>query len=164
MNFGKSILGLVGMAAFGSVAFAAPSASSDAVVGPGLGTWEGSGNVRALNGQDLGAFDVSLTRTRTGTGSRTDGRVVLADGKTIAFWQNIEGRGNGFRVTSNNGNGGGQCFTNGMCQLYETREADGHAFATTLAKDGDRHLRILVTELERGSAVRFFEQTLTKKD
>ncbi len=38
MNFGKSILGLVGMAAFGSVAFAAPSASSDAVAGPGLGT------------------------------------------------------------------------------------------------------------------------------
>jgi hypothetical protein len=49
-----------------------------------------------------------------------------------------------------------------MCQFYE-QSADGHAFATTIAKDGTDKLRILVTELDHGTAIRFYEQTLTKR-
>jgi hypothetical protein len=49
-----------------------------------------------------------------------------------------------------------------MCQSYEQRQ-DGHAFATTIARDTPDKIRILVTELEKGQAVRFMEQTLTKK-
>ncbi|MET0592971.1 MAG: hypothetical protein ABW133_09745, partial [Polyangiaceae bacterium] len=60
------------------------------------------------------------------------------------------------------GAGGGHCFANAMCQTYEER-ADGHAFATTIARDGADKLRILITELDKGKAVRVFQQTLSKK-
>ena len=40
---------------------------------------------------------------------------------------------------------------------------DTQAFATTIAKDEGGKLRILVTELDKGAAVRFHAQTLLKK-
>jgi hypothetical protein len=144
-------------------ALLAPSAAH-AGVADSLGTWEGTGTAAEAAGRDLGAFTVSLVRRSVGTGRvRADGKVTLASGQEIVFWQEYEDHGaNGFRLTSNNGNGGGRCFTNAMCQTYETR-ADGHAFATTIATDGADKWRILVTELDHGKAVRFFQQTLSKK-
>jgi hypothetical protein len=129
-----------------------------------LGSWEGSGTASEVSGKDLGAFTVTLTRRSIpGAKVRADGKVTLASGQEIVFWQELEDHGaNGFRLVSNNGSGGGQCFANGMCQTYEQRP-DGHAFATTIAKDGADKLRILVTELDQGKAVRFFQQTLSKK-
>jgi hypothetical protein len=139
--------------------------SASAGITDGLGTWEGTGTASEVSGRDLGTFTVSLTRKSTGTGKmRADGKVVLAGGKEIVLWQEVEDHGgSGFRITSNNGSGGGQCFANGLCQTYE-KGADGHAFATTIAKDGSDKLRVLVTELENGQAVRFFQQTLQKKN
>lgn len=143
----------------------APLARAEAPTGLGVGTWEGQGTSHEVGGAERGTFRVSLKRTATAEGSRTEGRVTLASGKEITFWQNLESKGGGsVRITSNTGKGGGQCFANGMCQLYEVRASDGHAFATTLAKDGERGLRILVTELEGTRALRFYEQTLEKKD
>lgn len=129
-----------------------------------LGTWEGSGTATEVSGKDLGAFTVALTRKSIGNAKvRADGKVTLASGQQIVFWQEFEDHGqNGFKLVSNHGSGGGHCFANGMCQLYEQR-ADGHAFATTIAKDGADKLRVLVTELDGGKAVRFFQQTLSKK-
>ena len=130
----------------------------------GLGSWEGQGTTVALNGGNLGAFTVDLTRRTTGPGQvRTDGRVVLANGQVIVFWQeSADTPSGGFRMTTNDGTGGGRCFANGMCQSYVER-ADGHAFATTIVRDAPDKLRILVTELDKGQAVRFIQQSLTKK-
>ncbi|HMI84589.1 MAG TPA: hypothetical protein VK550_10870 [Polyangiaceae bacterium] len=129
-----------------------------------LGTWEGSGSATEVSGKDLGAFTVSLTRRTIGTAKvRADGKVTLANGQEIVFWQEFEDHGqSGFKLVSNNGAGGGHCFANGICQSYEQR-TDGHAFATTIAKDGADKLRVLITELDSGKAVRFFQQTLSKK-
>ena len=140
------------------------SAPADAGISDCLGTWEGSGTATEVSGKDLGAFTVSLTRRSIGTSKvRADGKVTLANGQEIVFWQEFENLGqNGFKLVSNHGAGAGHCVANGMCQSYEQR-ADGHAFATTIAKDGTDKLRVLITELDSGKAVRFFQQTLSKK-
>jgi hypothetical protein len=140
-------------------AFAEPSPQ-------GIGTWEGSGVASdAQSGAELGPFTITLVRKTAGPGkTRADGAVKTGDGRTITFWQESEERpSRGFKIVSSNGTGGGRCFANGLCQSYEQR-TDGHAFATTIAKDGDGKLRVLVTELEAGKAVRFYDQTLLKKN
>ena len=129
-----------------------------------LGEWEGTGSAAESSGKDLGDFKVVLTRKSIGAGKvRADGRVILASGQQIVFWQEfLETEGRGFRLVTNQGSGGGRCFANGMCQSYEER-ADGHAFATTVVQDGVGKLRVLVTELDQGKATRFFQQTLSKR-
>jgi hypothetical protein len=128
----------------------------------GLGTWEGSGTTTDVDGQLVGPFTVNLTRTARAGGVRSDGRIRTSDGKEIAFWQETVGSKDKFRITSSLGTGGGCCFANGMCQSLE-QGPDGRAFATTLAKDGTGKLRVLVTELKDGHAVRFYAQTLAQK-
>lgn len=155
---------LFAVASLSLLALLAPG-SARAGITDGLGTWEGSGTASEISGKDLGAFTVSITRKSVGAAKvRADGKVTLAGGKEIVLWQEVEDHGSsGFHIVSNNGSGGGQCFANGICQTYE-RRADGHAFATTIAKDEGGKLRILVTELENGQAIRFFQQTLLKKN
>jgi hypothetical protein len=130
----------------------------------GLGKWEGSGTTFDASGKDLGPFSVSLVRKSIGPSKvRGDGKITLASGQEIVFWQEFEEHGpNGFSLVSNHGSGGGQCFANGMCQTFDQAEG-GHAFATTIVKDGADRIRILVTELEQGKAVRFHQETLLKK-
>jgi hypothetical protein len=149
--------------AFSFIGLLAPNSARAGITGS-LGLWEGTGTASERSGKDLGVFTVSLTRKSIGNGKvRADGKVTLANGREITFWQEFEDHGpNGFRLVSNNGAGGGHCFANAMCQTYEER-ADGHAFATTIAKDGSDKLRILITELDQGKAVRFVQQTLSKK-
>ena len=74
----------------------------------------------------------------------------MNDGKEVAFWQEFGAHRDGAcKLTSSQGNGGGRRFANHMCQYYTERN-DGHAFATTVAIDGENSLRVLVTErLER---------------
>jgi hypothetical protein len=128
----------------------------------GLGTWEGSGSLHDVSGAELGRFTVQVVRTATSERTtRADGTVTLPDGTKRTFWQELQYGTSGFRVTSNNGAGGGRCFSNAVCQTYEER--DGRAFATTLVKDGPSTLRLLTTELDGGKAVRMTEQTLHRK-
>jgi hypothetical protein len=130
----------------------------------GVGTWEGSGQTTESSGKDSGSFTIALTRTSLGAGSvRSEGKLKTADGKEIVFWQQTTERGGGkYTIASSLGSGGGCCFSNGMCQSLETR-SDGVAFASTVAKDGKDKIRVLVTELKDGHAVRFYAQTLVKK-
>ena len=130
----------------------------------GLGIWEGSGMARDAHGADLGPFSITLTRKSLGNAKiRADGKVTLGNGQVIVFWHETEDMGGGgFRTVSSNGSGGGLCFANGMCQSYEERP-DGHAFATTIVRDAPDKMRVLVTELDKGRAVRFMEQSLSKK-
>lgn len=140
-------------------------AHADGTTSDGLGTWEGTGVTTEVDGKVVGPFTIVVTRTAlaNGTGVRADGKIHTADGKDIVFWQETAQRGGGkFKVTSNLGAGGGACFANGMCQSLEQRD-DGHAFASTVAKDSADKVRVLVTELEHGRAVRFYAQTLVKK-
>lgn len=154
---------LLAVATVSLIGLAAPH-SARAGNADSLGSWEGTGTASEVSGKDLGTFAVSVTRKSIGVAKvRADGRVILANGQEILFWQEFEDHGaSGFKLTSSNGTGGGHCFANGMCQSYEQRP-DGRAFATTIAKDGADKLRVLVTELENGKATRFFQQSLSKK-
>jgi hypothetical protein len=126
----------------------------------GLGTWAGRGVSHDRAGESLGAFEISLERRAVGAIVRTEGTVTLGDGRRIPFWQELEPRESGFRLRSEHGEGGGRCFGNGMCQTFEVKGDD--AVATTIAMDGADSIRVLVTELSRGVAVRFAEQALHK--
>lgn len=148
-----------------TAAFVAPVARAGGALEPAaLGSWEGTGTSMTVRGTEASTFAVSLVRKDVGQGRvRMDGTVRLEGGKTLAVWEEtIGGASGGFRISSSLGNGGGRCFDNGMCQSYVER-ADGRAFATTIAKDGASGLRIVVTELEGGKAVRFVQQTLLRK-
>jgi hypothetical protein len=148
-----------------TAAVAAPAARADGALEPAaLGSWEGTGASMTVRGAEASTFAVSLVRKDAGNGRvRMDGTVRLEGGKTLAIWEeSVGGAGGGFRISSSLGSGGGRCFDNGMCQSYVER-ADGHAFATTIAKDGASGLRIVVTELEGGKAIRFVQQTLLRK-
>lgn len=128
----------------------------------GVGTWEGSGNVVLRDGKNVSSFDVTIVRKAAGENKvRADGIVKLPNGREIRFWQEFDGGPNGFRIVSDRGNGGGRCFGNDMCQLYEETKG-GHAFATALTKDEGGKIRLVITELEHGKAVKFFYQTLRK--
>ena len=139
----------------------ASSARAEAPMG--TGTWEGSGSAVERSGKKVSDFEVRVTRKEAGVGKvRADGIVKLSNGHEIRFWQEFERKSEGgFALTSDRGKGGGRCFDNGMCQTYEATE-NGHAFATTLAKDEEGKLRLVITELEHGQAVKFFYQTLRK--
>jgi hypothetical protein len=138
----------------------APSAASETDAMSGLGTWAGRGVSHDRAGEPLGAFEISLERREVGAIVRTEGTVTLADGRRIPFWQELEPGNRGFRLRSGHGEGGGRCFGNAMCQTYEVKGE--HAVATTIAMDGPGSIRVLVTELSRGVAVRFAEQALHK--
>jgi hypothetical protein len=129
-----------------------------------LGTWEGTGVVTEAGNKDPSAFTIVVTRTAQGAGVvRTDGKLQTASGKEIVFWQEKTERGEGaFTLVTNRGTGGGCCFVNGMCQSLEHTD-NGHGLASTMVLDGPQRVRLLVTELENGKAIRFYAQTLVKK-
>jgi hypothetical protein len=139
-------------------------ARSHARITDGAGHWTGKGSVIAVDGQDLGEFTVEVDRTTVD--ARTvdvQGKVTLASGQVIAFSERqIAGTAGGFRIESSAGKGGGRCFGDGLCQTYVETGADT-ARASYMAADGSEKLRVLITELDHGRAVRFIRQTLTRK-
>jgi hypothetical protein len=138
--------------------------STQATCDQGIGTWEGSGTASEVSGKDLGGFTVTVTRKLMASGNvRADGVINLANGQHLTFWQEFENtRPNSFRLVSNHGTGGAEWFANGLCQWIE-QSSDGHAFATTIAPDGADRIRILISELDKGQPIRFYQQILIKK-
>jgi len=57
--------------------------------------------------------------------------------------------------------GGGMCLGEGMCIDY-LADKDGGAYATTIAFDGKKRMRMLRTELKNGQAQRFFRESLKR--
>jgi len=165
MKTKRIVLATVSLSLLAAAGLCAPRfARADVSSAEGLGTWEGTGTTTELDGKSVGSFTIALTRTALAAGSvRADGKIHTGDGKEIVFWQETTQRGGGkYTLTSTFGAGGGSCFANSMCQSLEQR-SDGHAFASTIVVDGPDRLRVLVTELKDGHAVRFHAQTLTKK-
>ena len=146
-----------------SAAVCAMLASASAQAGGGLGVWEGSGVTFDGSGQEIGTFRVELTRKQVEPNTVVmEGTVFLPDGRTIPLKQKQVLQGNSFSLETPRGRGGGACFGEGICQSYED-EGNGKAFAHTIALDGPNRMRLLITELENGKAVRFMRQVLTRK-
>jgi hypothetical protein len=127
----------------------------------GSETWAGDGSIEAPDGSNQGSFHMTLTNTVVdATTIETRGEIRLPDGTERSFWQRRTGSNTGYGLESDLGNGGGMCFDNGLCQSYVEGGPSGHAFATTIAPEGSHVLRVLVTELANGRAVRFFSEKL----
>jgi hypothetical protein len=137
---------------------------ADARITEGTGHWTGKGNVIAVDGEDLGEFTVEVDRSVVD--ARTvdvHGKVMLPGGKVLEFTERqTAGENNGFVIESSQGKGGGRCFGDGLCQTYVETGTDT-ARATTIAVDGANRMRVLITELDHGRAVRFIRQSLTRK-
>jgi hypothetical protein len=148
--------------AFFALSLAAPGLAHAGIT-EGLGHWQGTGTTFAADGQSQGDFAVEVDRTAVD--ARTIDvrvKVTLADGKTLDFDQRQTQTGTGFITESAHGKGGGRCFGAGLCQSYE-EQLDGTARASTIVVDGPNQLRVLITDLDHGRAVRFIRQTLTRK-
>jgi hypothetical protein len=130
----------------------------------GLGNWHGSGAVLGANGRAEGTFKVALTRAAAGPGSvSTSGQVELASGQVIPFAQTVTvGEDGKFSLDSDRGRGAGFCLGAGLCQSYEDRGNSTGAY-TLIVIDSPDTIRIVITELDRGRAVRFIRQTLTQR-
>jgi hypothetical protein len=154
----------LGISSLAGLAFAGHGGKGGNPLDHGLGAWSGSGVAYDASGAPEGTFSVALTRRATAAGAvRTEGDVTLPSGQKISFWQEEKtdpDHPNAFQLTTNRGSGGGTCYSNGVCQEFEST-SDGHAYATTLALDGDAHIRLVTTELQDGTPTGFTEQTLS---
>jgi hypothetical protein len=128
----------------------------------GVGSWKGSGTTFDAQGEELGDFTVELTQTAVDAHTvELRGKVTLASGQVIPLQQRRTMNGRTFQLESNRGKGGGACFGAGLCTSYED-VGDGHAYATTIVLDGSDQMRLLITELDHGKAVRFMRQSLSR--
>jgi hypothetical protein len=138
--------------------------TAQAGITDGVGTWKGSGTAFGAGGQELGDFTVEMVRTAIDAHTvEGRGKVVLATGEVITFRQRMIEHGNSFSMETDRGRGGGHCFGGGLCTSYEDL-GSGKAYATTIVVDTPSKIRILVTELQGGRAVRFMRQELTKRE
>lgn len=130
----------------------------------GLGEWRGSGSVFGSDGRAEAEFKVTLTRSAAGARSvDTRGTIELDSGQAIPFAQKTTlGDDGKFSLDSERGHGGGFCLGAGLCQSYEDRGNSTGAY-TVMATDGPGKIRIVITELDHGRAVRFIRQTLAKQ-
>ncbi len=126
-------------------------------------TWQGPGSTFDLQGQVTSSYELTVENTKNE--GQTDTRVTIAfpDGRKIEKQCLMtEKTKESWTVQCDHGNGGGQCFGEGLCISYEA-DANGHAFATTIIVDGENDMRLLRTELQDGKAVRFFREKLQRK-
>ena len=116
----------------------------------------------ALDGTHQADYEVELTRTPLGEGSFDHQiRVSLPEGQTRQMSQRVEATERGFRIISEDGNGGGHDLGDGFLTTY-TEDGEGTAFASSIFMDGDE-MRILRYELNDGEAVRFFRERYSRQ-
>jgi hypothetical protein len=146
------ILASMAVLAVGSLSSAEPSR--------GLGKWKGEGATFDTQGQAVGTFTVELTRTAIDADTiEMNGTVALSNGRSIPLRQRSTHRDNTFTLESNQGKGAGVCVGRGLCESYH---GEGNRFfATTVVMDSPGSMRLLITELENGKAVRFIRENLT---
>ncbi len=147
------------------LAFVAPLVAATPALAEshGLGLWRGTGTTFGRDGRALGDFTVELTREKGADEQTvvTRGQAILGDGRHLPIEQKMVLDGNHFTLETNRGKGGGICLGEGLCISHE-EGSDGKSFATTIVFDGPDQLRLLITELDHGQAVRFLRQTLTR--
>jgi len=139
--------------------------STPAWAGPeGLGHWQGAGTSYAPDGTELGDFTVDLERSAIDDHTvEVRGQVTLASGQVVSFNERqIMNSHGGYLTESHRGKGRGRCFAEDFCQEYQEL-GDDKARATTIVIDGPGKIRVLITELDHGRAMRFIRQALTRK-
>ncbi|MBK9321612.1 MAG: hypothetical protein IPM97_01410 [Bdellovibrionaceae bacterium] len=131
--------------------------------------WEGSGALFDLQGTETGKYDLVVENSKNGSQIQSNVTVTLPDGTTQKHQCLLTGTGQkGWKSECDNsdsigaGNGGGQCFGEGLCISYD-EHSTGKSYATTIIMDGSTDMRLLRTEVQNGKAVRFFREKLHKR-
>jgi hypothetical protein len=128
----------------------------------GIGQWKGSGVVFDAAGKQKATFTVEIERKAIAPGvTEGTGAVRLSTGEVIPLQQKSTARDNGFALETPGGKGGGYCYGAGLCSSYEDRGND-NGRVTVIIMDGEDKMRLLITDLEGGSPVRYIRQSLTK--
>ena len=157
MNFGNLKITAL------TISMALSSATALASVTGGAGTWTGTGVVFNTDGAEVSQYQVEVINTATDDHTLDiKGHVTLADGKVIPITETMRDGDRGFSIVSGLGTGGGYSFGEGMISTYVT-DKPGHAYASTIAMDGKDGMRVLVTELQDGKALRFIREKLVRK-
>jgi hypothetical protein len=125
--------------------------------------WEGPGALFDLQGNSISTYTLLVENTKNGSQIQSNVTITLPDGTTQKEQCLMTETGaNHWTSKCDYGSGGGSCFGEGMCISYEA-DANGKAFATTIAMDGPNDMRLLRTELKNGQAVQFFREKLHKR-
>jgi hypothetical protein len=124
------------------------------------GRWQGKGTSFGLDGAPIGSFSIGEVSEANGDHRLESKITILADGQAQTFQQVLEDADRGFHITSDQGNGGGYCFGQGLCEAY-LGTAD-HGYAVSITLDGPDHRRMLVTEIRNGRAVKFVRESLQR--
>lgn len=135
-----------------------PTQDDDGGSASGVEHWVGSGVMFHPAAGPVGEYDVEMWRKPVGENAvEVDVKVTLPDGQIMEMEQTVEENGDSFTITSEEGNGGGYDFGEGLLSTY-TEGADGSGYAQTIVMDGADQMRILRTELDGGEAQRFFRE------
>jgi hypothetical protein len=136
-------------------------ASLFAGVTSGAGNWEGKGVTFGQDGAASGKFSLGIVSEAQDSHTLKSTVTILADGQASTYQQVMKDAGDqGFQIVSDQGNGGGYCFGQGICEGYLGTTA--HGYAVSIVLDGPDHRRMLVTELVNGNAVKFVRESLDR--
>lgn len=127
------------------------------------GTWKGDGALFDRDGKWLSNYSFEVINTQLSPNEfKSEVTVHLPDGKVLQVSQTMTKTGeNSFGIVSTQGNGGGYCFGEGLCQLYISM-GNGHGIAITNVSDGDDKMRCMKTELKDGEAIHFFRDKMER--
>lgn len=140
----------------------ATCASAQASVTSMVGTWNGTGQVYALDGTSQGSYAVQLIDTLQNDGSiESKVDVAIPGAPNKQFDMVLRDTGKGFTMNSTDGSGGFTCLEKGLCEGYYG-DAQGNGVAMTLIVDSPNSFRSLKTELQGFKAVRLFLEKYTR--
>ncbi|MBT4762728.1 MAG: hypothetical protein HOO06_13605 [Bdellovibrionaceae bacterium] len=125
--------------------------------------WEGDGVLfnserKVISNYKLTVQNIELSDKVT----QSNVTVKLPDGSVRKYQCTNTYGEKGWSTQCDDGEGGGYCFGQGLCQSYISH-SNGNSFATTIVKDGPKNMRLLRTQLEEGRATGFFREKLHKK-
>jgi hypothetical protein len=145
-----------------SVILGLTSLTAQASVANMVGTWNGTGTVYSLAGENQGTYAVQIVDTLQTDGSVDSNTSVAVPGsadKQVDF--TFRDTAKGFSMSSPQGSGGATCFEKGLCEGY-VGDSVGNGVAFTLIIDGPNNYRLLKTELQSFKATRAFLEKYTR--
>ncbi|MCB0412212.1 MAG: hypothetical protein KDD22_06780 [Bdellovibrionales bacterium] len=126
-------------------------------------TWEGDGALFGIDGSQLGTYNLVVENSKQGDKIDSLVTIALPDGSTHQEQCQITEKTSEQWVSQcSSGEGGGQCYGEGLCMSY-VENGNGTAHATTIVFDGPSKMRLLRTELKDGQAVKIFREKLQKR-
>lgn len=126
--------------------------------------WHGTGTVFLPGGQKQGSYSVDVAIQQiTANVTTSKATVTMSDGSTETITQTMTKAADGsVQIKSSEGQGGGACYGENLCEFYIENKACHRALAITVAVDDDGSRRDLITVLKGGKAVSILSEKLVQ--